>query len=98
MVLHHVDVPSVSLILLQHIVPNHILTGPAVKTMFDTMVKLLLSFCTIKKKKKNYDLYEDKYFSTRQNMKCGVKTVRMLGLHREEEDKGNNAGEVRLRQ
>lgn len=29
MVLHHVDVPGVGFILLQHVVPYHILTGPA---------------------------------------------------------------------
>lgn len=28
MVLHHVDIPGVGLILLQHVVPYHILTGP----------------------------------------------------------------------
>lgn len=32
MVLHHVDVAAVGLILLQHVVPHHILTGPAGRT------------------------------------------------------------------
>lgn len=55
MVLHHVDIPGVSLILLQHVVPYHILTGPAVNnTTLDKMVKLLPSFCTVE----DYDLYK----------------------------------------
>lgn len=29
MLVHHVDIPGVGLILLQHVAPYHILTGPA---------------------------------------------------------------------
>ncbi len=49
MLLHHVDVSGVGLILLQHVVPYHILTGPADnKTEMDTVVTLACPDCCAK--------------------------------------------------
>lgn len=68
MVLHHVDIPGVSLILLQHVVPYHILTGPAgKKTEMDTMVTL---HCPLVQHESMISL--DIYIKHKINRKCRV--------------------------
>lgn len=68
MVLHHVDIPGVSLILLQHVVPYHILTGPAgKKTEMDTMVTL---HCPLVQHESMISL--DIYMKHKINRKCWV--------------------------
>lgn len=82
MVLHHADIPGVSLILLQHVVPYHILTGPAVNNTFDSTAKLLLSFCPIT----DYDLYKRRTFflSTRQTRNVALTLTNLRWLTSQE--------------